>query len=317
MARLFTPKDTAVQTPNSDTPYSFFGVDLRTEPFVITVPEIEKDRYFSIQLVDAYTHNFAYIGSRTTGNGAANYLLAGPGWKGEKPPGIKEVIPCETNLALGIYRTQLFNPDDMAAVKKIQDGYRFQPLSKFLGQDAPPAAPKIDYVRPITLAADKSPLEFFGVLNFVLSFCPTVPSEQDLMARFAKISVGAGKPFDPAALSPKASPTGGTNTSRSKPARSTPARSPPATSSAPAPNSRTTTSAAWPARSSASTAIPRRRRCIPSTRSMPRAGSSTPPSTATPSASPPASCRRSTPSGRSRCTTCPSNCWWTTRSTAT
>lgn len=203
MPRLFTPDDTAVQTPNSDTPYSFFGVDLRTEPFVITVPEIEKDRYFSIQLVDAYTHNFAYLGSRTTGNGAASYLLAGPGWKGEKPAGIKEVIPCETNLALGIYRTQLFNPGDMAAVKKIQDGYRFQPLSKFLGGEAPAAAPKADYVRPVTLAADKSPLELFGVLNFVLTFCPTVPSEQDLMARFAKIGVGAGKPFDPARLSPE------------------------------------------------------------------------------------------------------------------
>ena len=203
MARLFTPKDTAVQTPNSDTPYSFFGVDLRAEPFVITVPEIEKERYFSIQLVDAYTHNFAYIGSRTTGNGAASYLLAGPGWKGEKPAGIKEVIPCETNLALGIYRTQLFKPDDMAMVKKIQDGYRFQPLSKFLGQDAPPAAPKIDYARPVAVAADKTPLEFFKVLNFVLTFCPTVPSEQDLMARFAKIGVGAGKDFDPEALAPE------------------------------------------------------------------------------------------------------------------
>jgi hypothetical protein len=86
MPRLFTPKDTAVQTPNSDTPYSFFGADLRAEPFVITVPEIEKERYFSIQLIDAYAHNFAYIGSRATGNGAASYLLAGPGWKGENLP---------------------------------------------------------------------------------------------------------------------------------------------------------------------------------------------------------------------------------------
>ena len=31
----FTPADTAVQTPNSDTPYSFVGLDLRAEP----VPE--------------------------------------------------------------------------------------------------------------------------------------------------------------------------------------------------------------------------------------------------------------------------------------
>ncbi len=62
-ARVFTPEDKAVQTPNSDTPYSFLGMDLRTEPVVLIVPPVEKDRYFSIQLIDAYTHNFDYIGS--------------------------------------------------------------------------------------------------------------------------------------------------------------------------------------------------------------------------------------------------------------
>ena len=203
MARLFTPSDTAVQTPNSDTPYSFFGADLRAEPFVITVPEMEKERYFSIQMIDAYTHNFAYVGSRTTGNGAASYLLAGPDWKGGKPPGIQAVIPCETQLALGIYRTQLFHPDDMTRVKSIQEGYRFEPLSKFLGKEAPPAATKINYPRPIALEGDKTPLEFFGILNFVLNFCPTVPSEQELMKRFARIGVGAGKTFDTSTLSPE------------------------------------------------------------------------------------------------------------------
>jgi len=67
--RVYTPADTAIQTPNSDTPYSFVGMDLRAEPIVLTVPAINKERYFSIQLIDAYTFNFAYIGSRTTGNG--------------------------------------------------------------------------------------------------------------------------------------------------------------------------------------------------------------------------------------------------------
>src|SRR3977135_359012 len=42
--RVYTPADTAIQTPNSDTPYSFMGVDLRAEPIVITVPVIEKKR---------------------------------------------------------------------------------------------------------------------------------------------------------------------------------------------------------------------------------------------------------------------------------
>ena len=204
MARLFTPEDTAVQSPNSDTPYSFFCADLRSEPIVLTVPEIEKERYYSIQLVDLYTHNFAYLGSRTTGNGAGNYLLTGPGWTGAKPPGIKEAIPCETDLVLGIYRTQLFRSDDMDAVKKIQAGYRMQPLSKFLGQPSPAAAPAVDYIRPYAPAEQKTSLEMFRVLNFILQLCPTVPSETDLMARFAKIGVGAGKTFDESKLTPEA-----------------------------------------------------------------------------------------------------------------
>src|SRR5207249_6461488 len=66
--RVYTPADTAIQTPNSDTPYSWLGMDLRAEPLVLTVPPIEKERYFSVQLIDAYTFNFDYIGSRTTGN---------------------------------------------------------------------------------------------------------------------------------------------------------------------------------------------------------------------------------------------------------
>jgi len=66
-ARVYTPDDKTVQTPNSDTPYSFAGVDLRTEPIVITVPAIEKERYYSIQFIDMYTFNFAYAGSRSTG----------------------------------------------------------------------------------------------------------------------------------------------------------------------------------------------------------------------------------------------------------
>ncbi len=199
-ARVFTPEDKVVQTPNSDTPYSMAGLDLRAEPIVLTVPALEKDRYFSVQLIDLYTHNFAYIGSRATGNDGGSYLIAGPGWQGETPVGIKQVIRAETELLLAVYRTQLFNPADLDNVKKIQAGYRVQPLSAFLGQPAPAAAPAIDFIAPLTPEEQKSSLEVFNILNFVLQFCPTVESEKELMARFAKIGVGAGKPFDAAKL---------------------------------------------------------------------------------------------------------------------
>ena len=202
-ARVYTPADTAIQTPNSDTPYSYVGMDLRAEPLVLTVPPIEKERYFSIQLIDAYTFNFAYIGSRATGNGGGSYLIAGPNWKGEKPSGVKDVIRSETEFVLALYRTQLFNPDDIANVKTIQAGYKAQPLSAFLGKPAPKAATAVDFIKPLTPAEEKTSLQFFNILNFVLRFCPTVPSENALMERFAKIGVGAGKPFDESKLSPE------------------------------------------------------------------------------------------------------------------
>lgn len=202
-SRVFTPQDKAVQTPNSDTPYSFLGMDLRAEPIVLTVPAIEKERYFSIQLIDAYTFNFDYIGSRTTGNGGGSYLIAGPGWKGKTPKGVKKVIRAETELVLAAYRTQLFNPADLDNVKKVQAGYKVQTLSAFLGQPAPKAAPAIDFIMPLTPEAQRISLQFFDILNFVLQFCPTHPSERELMARFARIGVGAGKTFDAGKLSPE------------------------------------------------------------------------------------------------------------------
>ena len=202
-ARVYTPEDRAVQTPNSDTPYSFFCADLRTQPMVVTVPEIDPKRYYSVQFVDAYTHNFAYAGSRTSGNGPGNFLLAGPDWQGETPSGINDVVRCESNLAFAIIRTQLFGPEDIDNVKAIQAGYKLMPLSEFMGTEAPAPAPALDYPKPLTGDAEKTSPEVFVTLNFLLtSFCPTVPSETELMARFAKIHVGPGETFEISTFSP-------------------------------------------------------------------------------------------------------------------
>jgi hypothetical protein len=203
MARVYTPEDKAVQTPNSDTPYSMLGLDLRAEPMVLTVPAIEKGRYFSLQFVDAYTFNFDYVGSRTTGNGGGSFLVVGPGWKGETPKGIARVLRSETDFALVIYRTQLFNPGDLENVEKIQADYKAQPLSAFLRKIAPQPAAAVSFIQPLSPADQKTSLEFFNILNFVIQFCPAEPSEKELMARFAEIGIGMRKKFDAARLSPE------------------------------------------------------------------------------------------------------------------
>ncbi|MFZ2154541.1 MAG: DUF1254 domain-containing protein, partial [Bradyrhizobium sp.] len=112
-SNVFTYKDTAVVTPNSDTPYSLAWLDLGAEPIVLSVPAIDPKRYYSIQLCDGNTYNYGYIGNRATGSGAGDYMVVGPDWKGTTPPGIKKVFRSSTRLSIAIYRTQLFNPDDL------------------------------------------------------------------------------------------------------------------------------------------------------------------------------------------------------------
>ena len=201
--KVYTPADTAVQTANSDTPYSWMGLDLRAEPIVISLPEIEKKRYYDVQMWDAYTYIIGYAGSRTTGNDAGNIMVVGPSWKGATPEGIMKVYVSDTDFGVFAIRTQLFDPADMDNVVKIQDQYKAQPLSAFLGTKPPPAAPVVDFIKPLTQDEQKSSLDFFNIMNFVLTYSPTVPSEVALRERFAKIGIEGGKTFDPAKLSPE------------------------------------------------------------------------------------------------------------------
>ena len=202
-ARVYTPEDRTVQTPNSDTPYSFVGLDLRAEPLVVTIPAMEENRYFSVQLIDAYTFNFDYIGTRTTGNDGGRYLIAGPDWTGDVPDGIDGVYRSDTQVGIAIYRTQLFGADDLERVKEIQAGFEVEPLSAFLGEPAPPAPPPIEWRAPLSPEELRTSLDFFDHLNAVLAWCPVDPSEVELRERFARIGVEAGKTFDPAALTPE------------------------------------------------------------------------------------------------------------------
>jgi hypothetical protein len=197
-ARVFTYKDTSIVTPNSDTPYSIVQMDLRAEPIVLCVPKVEKGRYYTFEIADLYSQNYAYIGSRATGNDPGCYMVTGPGWSGTTPAGIKKVFPSETQFSLAVIRTQLFNANDMENVKKIQAGYKAQALSAFTHQPSPPAQPLPDFPK---FTDDAFKLDFPKYLNFLLQFCPTPPGETALRAKFATVGIEAGKPFDLAKLS--------------------------------------------------------------------------------------------------------------------
>lgn len=193
-ARLFTPEDKAVVTPNSDTPYCMFWVDIRNEPVVISVPEMEPERFYHFQLIDLYTHNFAYLGTLTTGNGAGKYLIANQNWNGEKPDGIDDVIRCETDIFFIVVRTQLMNQADLENVKRIQGEYELQPLSAYLGKDAPIESSSDNF--PEWNEGDQFTPASFKYLDVMLGLLEPVAEEKELMERFARIGIGTSKGFD-------------------------------------------------------------------------------------------------------------------------
>lgn len=202
VARVFTPQDTGFVTPNADTPYSFAVLDLRAEPVVISVPPMDKRRYFVLQLMDLYTYNFAYIGSRSTGNGGGNFLIAGPRWKGKAPAGITKVIRSETELVNMVGRTQLFNAADLDNVKRIQAGYKIRTLSSYTKRPAPPSPAQVEWIAPVAQGDMRSSLEFYNQLAFLLQFAPTHATEKWLRERFASIGIRPGEPYKTDSLNP-------------------------------------------------------------------------------------------------------------------
>jgi hypothetical protein len=193
-ANVFTYKDTAVPVPNSDTPYSLLWMDLRAEPMVISVPAVDPQRYYSVQLCDGNTYNYGYIGTRATGSEAGDYLVVGPDWNGETPAGVKKVFRSGTQLSIAIFRTQLFDSSDIESVKKVQAGYRAQALSTFLGRPAPPAAAAAIHFPSFSKELAKK--NFFEYLDFALQFSPPAPNETEIRAKLASIGVGPGKTFN-------------------------------------------------------------------------------------------------------------------------
>lgn len=189
---------------NTDTLYSAVWLDLRAEPFVLTNPAFEPHRFHDIQANDWYTMCFVTRGTRDVGNGSRTYLIAGPDWSGEKPDLVDEVIVSESSIVKLFVRVVVENDGDVAAIRKLQDQYELRPLSAALGQPAPEAPPLVLlaperelFVGPFYECPTPA---FIRVLNAILPFAAIHKSETALFARFGRIGVNPGAPFDETSL---------------------------------------------------------------------------------------------------------------------
>ena len=95
-------------------------------------------------------------------------------------------------------RTQLIEPEDLPNVQKMQQEYKLEPLSAYLGEETPGAAPAIQW-KPWEEGAETTD-EFWAYVNFLLPLTTPNPQDKPVQDRMAKIGLMAGKPWDSAAL---------------------------------------------------------------------------------------------------------------------
>ena len=193
-----SPKDTDIVTPNNDSPYSYAWVDLRAEPWVLTMPKIEDKRFYTSQWNDLWGFVLDNPGSVEDGNEGTSVLLASPKWKGELPKGVKRVIKGDTDFLGTLTRTQLMEPKDLPNVQRIQKEYELQPLSAFLGKTAPPAAPAIEW--KAWKEGVETTEEFWSYVNFLLPHTTPNPEDKPILDRMAKLGLVAGQVWNPASL---------------------------------------------------------------------------------------------------------------------
>ena len=188
-----------------DTLYSLASIDLSAGPLVLSVPEMG-ERYWLMQLVDAWNNVPAVPGSRTRGGRGGDFAIVGPGWAGKLPDGVSE-LRMPTTLGVIGGRTYVSGPEDYAAVHALQDEYRLVPLDAWGTDWTPPAEvpvqPGVDTRTPVPRQVlTMTPETFFSRLNALLPANPPDPADAPLMERIAALGVAPGAEFPWAGFDP-------------------------------------------------------------------------------------------------------------------
>lgn len=172
---LAGPADTFV-TINNDTLYSIAQLDLSAGPLELSVPATG-ERYFVLQFIDAWTNNFAYVGTRASGSAARSYLVTPPGWAGRVPTGITR-IPAPTQVVSILGRWACSGSSDLPAVHALQDQLSLQPVTGDKTGDGVP--------QPVTVPDE---LEFFEKLRTWMAAFPPAGPDRDHQQRFKPLGV--------------------------------------------------------------------------------------------------------------------------------
>jgi hypothetical protein len=200
-----SPSDKEVTAPNADTLYTMAWVDVSTEPWVLSMPDM-KGRYYLMPMLDGWTEVFQVPGKRTTGTKAQKYAITSPGWKGTLPKGVTEYkSPTGMVWILGrIYCTG--TPADYKEVHALQDKFTLVPLSSYGKPYTPPVGkvdPSVDMKTPVREQVNRmDAAAYFKYLAVLMKDNPPAKEDAPMVAKMAKIGIVPGKDFDMSKLDP-------------------------------------------------------------------------------------------------------------------
>jgi hypothetical protein len=193
---LGSPELKTIVMPNNDTLYSSAWIDLSKGPFLLEVPPMG-ERYFTFQMMDAFSNTFDYAGTRATGPQGGRFLLAAPGWAGEKPQDVAKVFVAPTNRIWIAARFGVGGETDLPGAHKAQDSIRLTDLN---GKPVPGVNPGFTPLgAPETWSTD----QFFTVFGDLLKETTTPQAAQPLIARLSAIGLSPKTGYTPASLTPE------------------------------------------------------------------------------------------------------------------
>jgi hypothetical protein len=194
---LITPDFKDVVSPNVDTLYCIAWLDLTRNPVVLNVPDTN-DRYYVMQLLDAWTNTFSSIGRRTTGTGAGKFAIVGPDWKGILPENV-QAVKSPTNTVWILGRILVKGEDDLDNAQAIQKQFTLTSLD---GKKAPYVIQPANTLLLENKVEDLSSLDFFKTMTDLMILNPTA-NNTALEKQFEHIGIDITYGFDAGKLDPE------------------------------------------------------------------------------------------------------------------
>ena len=171
--------------------HSSTWLDLRSEPWVLSIPTMEPDRVHTVRTSDLWGF---VAGEETDDHDGLRVLVSSPTWVGEVPRGVDQVVRGESSFVETAIEVRMREPGDLAQIRSIQQEFVLAPLSSLEGLAPPPAAPPVEWW-PVH-ADVRSTDEFWSVANFALGLTAPHPQDRAMLERIAAIGVGPGQPWN-------------------------------------------------------------------------------------------------------------------------